>query len=393
MKEYLPLPHPVRPMKRGAGLRALALLTCAWVGVRAAFGIGDGVPLIAPALPYSSDVPPSSGKAATFNRGEVTDGPIAQMAAPPLLWAAPFVAPERSESGAALLNRHRLQGSLPTLRRSTIVPPLARMSQIMAPAKPHWVPPPSVPTATNPPFWTASALEPKAAPANPNSGVKSIIANSGDGPLSLYAYLFYRPDAAPGASATTYGGSQLFLRVDWRLGDKGLVRRSSLYARASRDMTRDGQAELAIGGAVQPFAAVPITLHGERRVRQRGPDATAAFISGGVSDVILPHGVVLNAYGQGGAVWPDKGESSAFFDGQASLTKPVYTAGSWRLDAGGMAATGGQDGIARLDIGPVVAASTGTGGAQLQGQVGWRFRIAGDAAPANGPAVTLSVGF
>ena len=220
------------------------------------------------------------------------------------------------------------------------------------------------------------------------------------GGFGLFAYLFYRPDAAPGAAFTTYGGSQWFARAQYRFGGEGVVGRSNVYVRASGPMDGGGQAEVALGGAMQPLAGLPITLHAERRFRPHAPDASAAFISGGLSDVALPRGAALNAYAQGGGIWPDRGAGTAFFDGQAAVTAPLHRSAHgqsvhWRADAGVLAAAGGQSGpdaTARLDLGPVVTVKAGKG-AQVEAQLGWRFRVAGDAAPAHGPAVTLSVGF
>ena len=383
MRGHLPLSHPKQEARHGAGLRALALVAGGWVLMRAMFIIGDDgevtlrpfppeiladkpKPMAAPQTPWAATTPhhsdgwarpvfPRAQPAATLPKGVAWIMPVAAL--PLAAVDAPFGLADEQRDYMGQLGPLFFAGSTAQMPDGS----LWRETEI-APAAPLWLPP-------------------------------SMQSAHADGPFGLYAYLFYRPDAAPGASATTYGGSQMFVRADYRLGRGGLAGRSALYARASRDLGQEGRAEFALGGAVQPFAALPITLHGERRVRQGGPDAIAAFVSGGVTDVALPHGVRLNAYGQGGKVWPDKGKGSAFFDGQASLTKPVHRADNWRLDAGAMAATGGQDAAARLDIGPVVTLSAGKGRAQVQGQVGWRFRVAGDAAPAHGPAVTLSFGF
>lgn len=395
MKEYLPLPKQVHAPPRGAGLRVLAMVVIAWVGVRVAYSINDNAELAPSTALYEWDAPQPTGRKTPFAQvTEPTMQPVKNRGR--IEERGPFY-PARKGHGLRVTSskNQSLPVRLPLMDRRTITAPSASasVSQGLSPAEPPWAQSVPFQMASQPPFWKVAAMEVRPVSVTPPARAVSSSAGKADGPFGLYAYLFYRPDAAPGASATTYGGGQLFARADWRLGQNGLARRSHLYARVSHDMTDGGRAEFAIGGAVQPLAALPVTLHNERRVRTGGPDATAAFVSGGVSDVALPHGVTLNVYGQGGVVWPDRGQSSQFFDGQASLTKPIHTAGSWRLDAGGMAATGGQDSTARLDIGPVVTASTGTGGAQLQGQVGWRFRIAGDASPANGPAVTLSVGF
>jgi len=55
---------------------------------------------------------------------------------------------------------------------------------------------------------------------------------------------------------------------------------------------------------------------------------------------------------------------------------------------------GAQKGAARLDIGPSATMTIGLGeSAAARLGLDWRFRVAGDAAPASGPALTLSAGF
>jgi hypothetical protein len=389
MREYLPLRHPQLEPTRGAGLWALALIAGGWVTMRALFIIGDDGEVRLRPFPNN-----------------VTSETLASqpLPTPPMVASSPHFVVKGAPRGQSSIKRKSTILTMP-LKRA-----IPRILGIGTPPPADWRPnslADNLPDNLDgvhrdymgqlgPLFLAGSTSD---VPINDRAVAAPLapfwIAQSSPKPgrFSFYAYLFYRPDAAPGATATTYGGSQLFVRADWRLGRGGLAQRSLLYARVSRDMTNNGRTEFVIGGAVRPFARLPVTLYAERRVREHAPDATAAFVSGGVSGVALPLGVTLNAYGQGGAMWPDTGQSSPFFDGQASLTKPVFIAGPTRVNAGAMAATGGQDKAARLDIGPVVTVSGTHGGAQLQGQVGWRFRIAGDAAPANGPAVTVSFGF
>ncbi|MCF8497577.1 MAG: hypothetical protein K9G32_03930 [Sphingomonadaceae bacterium] len=47
----------------------------------------------------------------------------------------------------------------------------------------------------------------------------------------------------------------------------------------------------------------------------------------------------------------------------------------------------------RLDVGPSARAWVPAGPARLRIDASWRFRVAGDAQPGNGPAVTLSTSF
>ena len=47
----------------------------------------------------------------------------------------------------------------------------------------------------------------------------------------------------------------------------------------------------------------------------------------------------------------------------------------------------------RLDVGPSARAWVPAGPARFRIDASWRFRVAGDAPPGNGPAVTLSTSF
>lgn len=60
---------------------------------------------------------------------------------------------------------------------------------------------------------------------------------------------------------------------------------------------------------------------------------------------------------------------------------------------GGMIASSAQPGVERLDIGPEIRLRlpVGQGGLRLSAE--WRARIAGNARPASGPAITLITDF
>ncbi|WP_397590790.1 hypothetical protein [Sphingorhabdus sp.] len=67
--------------------------------------------------------------------------------------------------------------------------------------------------------------------------------------------------------------------------------------------------------------------------------------------------------------------------------------GGAQLSAGGGIWGGGQSDIMRLDVAPSARAWVPAGPARLRIDASWRFRVAGDAQPGNGPAVTLSTSF
>ena len=86
--------------------------------------------------------------------------------------------------------------------------------------------------------------------------------------------------------------------------------------------------------------------------------------------------------------------ASAFADGLLRVDRRLVRLGRGDLRAGGGIWGGAQRGASRLDIGPsaVIAMPVGDrAGARLG--IDWRFRVAGNAAPSSGPAVTLSAGF
>lgn len=53
----------------------------------------------------------------------------------------------------------------------------------------------------------------------------------------------------------------------------------------------------------------------------------------------------------------------------------------------------GQNGIARLDIGPSMRLDLSIAGQPINVTAGYCFRIAGNASPKSGPALTFSTGF
>ncbi|HEV2815673.1 MAG TPA: hypothetical protein VGW40_00410 [Allosphingosinicella sp.] len=198
------------------------------------------------------------------------------------------------------------------------------------------------------------------------------------------AWLLVRRDGggtglAPGG---TLGGSQAGARLSHRLG--GGV---SLSARAYLPLRRPGEVEVAAGLAWRPAAAVAVDLLVERRqaLRRHGRSAFALSAQGGRS-LALAAGLRLDAYAQAGIVGLRSREP--FVDGAARLAAPV---GAVELGAAFWGAA--QPGASRLDAGPSLSWRLPVRGANLRVAADWRFRIAGDAAPGSGLAVTLAADF
>jgi hypothetical protein len=98
----------------------------------------------------------------------------------------------------------------------------------------------------------------------------------------------------------------------------------------------------------------------------------------------MPWRFSLDAYFEGGVVGLNRRDR--FVDGGLTLTRPVY-----RQFSAGMGIWGGmQPGLARLDLGPRVTMKVRN---NVRVHFDWRQRVAGNAQPGSGPAVTLAGDF
>lgn len=201
-------------------------------------------------------------------------------------------------------------------------------------------------------------------------------------------WLLARREAASSilAPGGTLGGSQAGGRITYRLsGDEGSLIR--LSGRAYVPLRRTSGAEVAIGLDWQPVARVPLYLLAERR-QAMGDEGRSAFsltLYGGRS-AQLPLGVRLDSYAQAGIVGFKSRDP--FVDGAVQLRRPI---GPVEIGAGAWGAA--QPGAARLDIGPQISVRLPIERANLRVSADWRFRVAGDAAPGSGPALTLGADF
>ncbi|RDV02759.1 hypothetical protein DXH95_12505 [Sphingorhabdus pulchriflava] len=209
--------------------------------------------------------------------------------------------------------------------------------------------------------------------------------------IQLYGYSLWRQGSGSDAfaPAAQYGGSQAGLIATWdpfSRVEKGVA----LLARASA--TPDGnERELALGARWQLNRHWPISVSAERRFRLDGKDRFAFYAAGGVNDVAIIGKAKLDAYGQAGYVSGKNG--GGFFDAHGRMLHPVATLAGLPLSAGAGAWAGGQPGVRRLDVGPTIATRVETRFADFTLQLDWRQRVAGNANPKDGLALTVSTGF
>lgn len=215
----------------------------------------------------------------------------------------------------------------------------------------------------------------------------------GPGQWSGTAWLLWRPEIGSGlASAPLLGGSQAGVRLDYRLASGG-VGQVSLYGRVSRAFTGPSSEEGAVGFAWR-VGKFPVSLLAERRVRlgPGGRNAFALLAAGGVGPREITRRVELEGYAQSGLV----GErlQDGFADGKASLGYRLTPSAARRSVTFGASLSGSvQPGAERVDIGPELSLRLPVGAGGMRLSTEWRTRIAGDARPASGPAITLVADF
>jgi hypothetical protein len=137
-----------------------------------------------------------------------------------------------------------------------------------------------------------------------------------------------------------------------------------------------------------------VVTAGELRLTRAGGQTSARPAAYAVTElprIDLPAGFKGEAYAQAGYVGGDF--ATAFVDGQLKLDRQLARLGNAELRAGGGAWGGAQKGAARLDIGPSATLAFKLGETNSRLSMDWRFRVAGDAAPKSGPALTISAGF
>ena len=185
----------------------------------------------------------------------------------------------------------------------------------------------------------------------------------------------------------TLGGSQAGARAVYRLnGDAS--RPIALSARLYAPLERPEGSEAALGLDWRPAAGLPLHILAERRQRlgSEGRSDFSLTVYGGGERRVLRGRVRMEAYGQAGVVGVE--ERDLFADGSIRVS---VRAGPLELGAGAWG--GAQPGASRLDIGPHATVRLPVGGITIRASAEYRFRVAGDAAPASGPALTIATDF
>ena len=370
--------------RRGQPVLALVLVLTCWVSVRAALWTGPE----APPQRLAQDV------AAPTARGKAKPEAAFAGAAPTTTEAATTARPAEPSLPARAPQMPVLAAPAPTIEHVATPPRIAGGHQMLYLAGLSLLPLPPEATAAipQPPAMLRAPQTPPATAGRPGTAAASrwsadgwILWRRGGNGLAASGF------AWPGGA---YGASQLGAVVRYRLAPSSPARPVA-YLRVTSAMRSPRGEELAAGLALRPFGGLPIAAMAEARATRTLGGAIqlrpAAALVSEFPPLELPLGLRGEAYVQAG--WVGGRGSTAFVDGQARLERPLAKLGGMELRAGAGAWGGAQQGARRLDVGPTatLALPLGTGGGRLSAD--WRFRVAGQALPGSGPALTLSAGF
>lgn len=192
----------------------------------------------------------------------------------------------------------------------------------------------------------------------------------------------------------SYGANQVGAVLRYRLAP-GSGYRPTAYVRAYGALNGTGEREVAAGFSARPVPAVPVMVMGEARASHFAGGTThlrpAVTLVTELAPVMLPGAMRAETYVQAGYVGGTA--STAFVDGQFRLEHIAARSPHAEIRLGGGVWGGAQTGAGRMDVGPTATVAFNTAKAGAHVSVDWRFRVAGNAMPGSGPAVTLAAGF
>ncbi|MDG6078009.1 hypothetical protein E3U23_02195 [Erythrobacter litoralis] len=210
------------------------------------------------------------------------------------------------------------------------------------------------------------------------------------------AWLFFREGSNAVASATprpSYGASQASVILSYRLAPSSRFE-PDIYVRVSKALMEGGEIEAATGIKVKPIAALPLRVHAEARVT-RFADQTeirpSIYATAGIDEQDVVAGVAVRAYAQAGYVGGRF--STGFADGMAVADREIAEFDMAKVRVGAGAWAGVQKGASRVDVGPSASVAIDVAGADIRLSADYRVRVAGDAIPNDGLAITVTTGF
>lgn len=232
-------------------------------------------------------------------------------------------------------------------------------------------------------------LPPEIAPS-PRLNLTRAVADASRWSGSAWVFLRSGADAHSPATSGQLGGSQATARLRWRLNSDPQLR-TAIYGRVTTALADAEESEAAIGAEWHPLPNTPLWIAAERRIAigKHGRNAWSAYAAGGIWRPGLPLGLTLDGYGQAGIVGARSRDM--FADGAIRLSHPVSAPQGVRVGAGVWAAA--QPYATRLDVGPNASVPLKLARQPVTLSADLRMRVAGNARPGSGVAVTLGSDF
>ncbi len=192
---------------------------------------------------------------------------------------------------------------------------------------------------------------------------------------------------APGALGGQLGGSQAGARLVYTLDSQGRI---ALVGRVTTPLG-DGLREASLGIEWQP-TRLPVRFVAEQRITvSGGRGGPGVGVIGGFGPIAIGHRLRAESYAQMGVI--RRGAAEPYVDAALRVTRPVASLGPLRFDLGAGAWGGAQRGATRFDLGPSLGVALPLRRPSLRVALDWRQRIAGEARPGSGPALTLGSDF
>ncbi len=386
---------------RGRPLLMLAILLSCWAGMRATFWEppfpADGMAENLLADSYDAKVPKDGRSAKWPNTASAGNlAAEAQFEASPQ--AQPTLPPFADQSGVMLA-----PDALPAPWAQIIdLPPTDTVTRPSAPIAEKA---PRTAAAHQLMFLAALSKLPVpdflaqsvVASAGPDTSAATVTVPARADRWSLDTWLFWREGSdrtlAAAGRVPSYGASQTAGVLRYRIAPNNR-HDPRAYFRAYRALIDDGEGELASGVSARPVAQIPARTHFELRATRFENDweiRPAAFATTELAPLDLPGKASAEIYLQGGYVGGKN--NTAFADGQVHVLREVANFDLGRMSLGGALWGGAQEGAERLDIGPSARLDLKIGSAPARVSLDWRERVAGEAMPNSGAALTLSARF
>lgn len=199
---------------------------------------------------------------------------------------------------------------------------------------------------------------------------------------SASGWLMLRQGGSPGvAPGGQLGGSQAGVRLVYMLAPK---RRVAAFARVVTPLSGRGR-EATLGVEWQP-SRVPVRIVAEQRFAIDGGNGGPGLgLVGGLDRAVM--GFRLETYGQAGAI--RRARIEPYADGAARVTRRL---GHGLAIGAGMWGAAQRD-AARFDVGPSATLTVPVARHSFRLALDWRQRVAGDARPGSGVALSLGSDF